>query len=63
MNIYERHQKELQECINNWDTECAHIHADDVLKEIALDAAMGKLPISEVVTLLAMYDEVDKWYA
>ena len=64
MNLqFKRHREKLQECINSDDTEAVHIMADCVLCEIAKDAASGFLTISEVITLVGMYQEVDKWYA
>lgn len=47
--------KRLQEEVNNDDTECAHINADDILCEL-----LEKLGYTDVVE---KYNEVSKWFA
>lgn len=41
--------------VNNYDTECAHINADEIICEL-----LQTLGYKEVVKA---YDEVTKWYA
>ena len=47
--------KRLQAEVDNDDTECAHVAADDILCEL-----LEKLGYKEVVE---KYNEVSKWYA
>ena len=47
--------KRLQAEVENGDTECAHVNADDILCEL-----LEKLGYKEVVE---KYNEVSKWYA
>lgn len=46
---------EMQKCIDNWDTEGAHVDADELLCLLLID-----LGHQEIVD---MYQKVKKWYA
>ena len=55
LNLIEDTKIQLQKCICMWDTEMAHIDADDAL----IDLLKG-LGLNDVAEL---YVEVSKWYA
>lgn len=52
---YEEAKKEMQECIDNDDTESAHKNADEALVKF--------LVAMEFTELASMYEAVEKWYA
>lgn len=47
--------KRMENAKKNWDTECSHIDADDILCEMLEDLGYGEI--------VEMYREIDKWYA
>lgn len=47
--------EKMKECVNNGDTEVAHIDADDILCDV-----LTQLGYKELVDL---YEKVKKWYA
>lgn len=58
--MFQDYKDRLKECVSNGDTESAHGTADGILCEIALDTELTKEQREELV---ALYVEVDKWYA
>jgi len=54
-NYYQGLKKEMEECVDNGDTEAAHSDADDILCRL-----LHHLGYDEILDL---YDEVNKWYA
>ena len=60
MKTFEQLKAELEDCRDNHDTESAHSLADDRLVEIALHT---KLTLSQKKVLIAIYEEVPKWFA
>ena len=60
-NTYFNSLKErLNSCLANDDQESAHINADDILEEIALNTNLTAI---ERVSLVEIYQKVAKWYA
>lgn len=57
---FEEFKTEMTGCIDNSDTEMAHLDADELLTEIALSVSLKKVQREELVKL---YKEVKKWYA
>ena len=53
--IIKKKKKKMKECVNNGDTEVAHINADAVLCDV-----LTQLGYKELVDL---YEKVKKWYA
>lgn len=47
--------EKMKECVNNGDTEVAHLDADDILCDV-----LTQLGYKELVDL---YEKVNKWYA
>lgn len=47
--------EKMKECVNNGDTEVAHLDADNILCDV-----LTQLGYKELVDL---YDKVKKWYA
>lgn len=47
--------EKMKKCVNNGDTECGHIEADDILCDV-----LTQLGYKELVDL---YEKVKKWYA
>lgn len=47
--------EKMKECVNNGDTEVAHLDADDILCDV-----LTQLGYKELVDL---YEKVKKWYA
>lgn len=66
MKTFEYYRKEFQDLVtlSEWDTEVAHSRADDLLCELCMDAmANENMGISDVSELIALYKQVEKWYA
>ena len=53
--IIKKTKEKMKECVNNGDTEVAHINADAVLCDV-----LTQLGYKELVDL---YEKVKKWYA
>ena len=47
--------EKMKECVNNGDTEVAHLDADDILCDV-----LTQLGYKELVDI---YEKVKKWYA
>lgn len=60
MKQFETYKDALKECIENTDSEEAHIRADGILIKIALEM---DLTLEEKTELIELYNEVHKWYA
>jgi len=57
---YEEILSDMRACVENTDTEIAHINADNILKELALRV---DLTTQERYKVIQMWESVSKWYA
>jgi len=58
--VFEELKKDMSDCLLNEDTETAHMAADALLIDIALNTKFTKAQRTELVDI---YYEVNKWYA
>lgn len=53
--LNKKYLTQMNKCINNEDTEYAHIIADDILCDLLKDLGYTEL--------IAVYEKINKWYA
>jgi len=63
MSLYKELIKALEFCDKQDDEEIRHIDADDILKQVAINASKGLLNEIEVVSLIKVYDDIIKYYS